>query len=258
MLDYLLIRSERRKTLGLQVKQGRIIVRAPKFVDLGFIEGFLQKKSAWLQEKMLEQRAAITQHCHFTSGAQLYILGKKHTVSIGQATKSETYIVSTHDGSTHDGSKYVVSNSHLDDLPCLQVNISNRIYAKFADDNDLTRSVKKHIEAYFSVQANEVILPRVTQLIKQTSLIPSKIKIRQYKARWGSCNSRKEVSLNYLLMMTPSWVIDYVIIHELCHLVYLNHSLQFWNLVKTHCPEYKEAKQWLTTHQKDLYWSAIK
>ena len=89
-------------------------------------------------------------------------------------------------------------------------------------------------------------------------LTPSKIKIRQYKARWGSCNSRKEVSLNYLLMMAPLWVIDYVIIHELCHLVHMNHSSQFWALVKLHCPDYNTAKQWLITHQKDLHWSNLK
>jgi predicted metal-dependent hydrolase len=243
MLDYQLIRSERRKTLGLQVKQGRIIVRAPSFVDVAFIEGFLQKKSAWLQEKISAQRQAITQHCHFTEDTQLYILGEKHTLTIGQAKKS---------------SVFVVTNNDKDMLDYLQVNISNRVYSKLTDDKDLTKSVKKHIEVYFSEQASDIFLPRVKLLSEQTSLTPSKIKIRQYKARWGSCNSRKEVSLNYLLMMAPLWVIDYVIIHELCHLVHMNHSSQFWALVKLHCPDYNTAKQWLITHQKDLHWSNLK
>ena len=78
--------------------------------------------------------------------------------------------------------------------------------------------------------------------------------IRQYSARWGSCNNRKEISFNYLLMMAPPWVIDYVVIHELCHLTHLNHSQHFWQLVIKHCAYFQEAKQWLKHHQTELIW----
>lgn len=242
MLEYQLIRSDRRKTLGLQVKQGRIIVRAPHFVDLTFIEGFVQQKSLWLQQKVIEQCEAISRHCNFIVGSEIYILGQKYSLAIGTAKQSEVYI-------DH--------NLFTNGLMSLQVNISERVYSKKTNDADISKVVKKLIEAFFSKQADEVILPRVNHLSNKTSLTPSKINIRQYKARWGSCNSRQEVSLNYLLMMTPLWVIDYVIIHELCHIVHLNHSSKFWALVAQHCSDYNDAKHWLITHRQELYWSAI-
>ena len=74
------------------------------------------------------------------------------------------------------------------------------------------------------------------------------LKIRKYRARWGSCNSKGQISLNYWLMICPDWVIDYVLIHELCHLQHLDHSRQFWQLVHSYFPNVEQAKQWLDSH----------
>jgi predicted metal-dependent hydrolase len=115
--------------------------------------------------------------------------------------------------------------------------------------------VKKRLEAWLKAKASDYILDKVTEYSEQLVLYPKIVNIRQYKARWGSCNNRGELSFNYLLMMAPNWVIDYVIIHELCHLKYLNHSSSFWQLVQCHCPYYKDAKLWLKANQTNLYWS---
>ncbi len=122
MLEYQLIRSDRRKTLGLQVKQGRIIVRAPYFVDLTFIEGFVQQKSLWLQQKVIEQCEAKSRHCNFIAGSEIYILGQKYSLAIGTAKQSKVYI-------DH--------NLFTNGLMSLQVNISERIYSKKTNDADI-------------------------------------------------------------------------------------------------------------------------
>ncbi|GAA0810805.1 SprT family zinc-dependent metalloprotease [Colwellia asteriadis] len=258
MLEYQLIRSERRKTLGLQVKQGRIIVRAPSFVDEAFIKGFINKKSAWLQEKLLAQRENLSHQCHFVEGAKLYILGEQYTLTIAQAKRSDVSVVYNHAVINQESTSHKSTHHKNTELNYLQVNISHRIYNRLSNEAALARSVKKHIESYLSEQAKELMPARVKQLSEQTKLVPAQLNIRQYKARWGSCNSRKEISLNYLLMMAPWWVIDYVIIHELCHLVHLNHSNNFWRLVAKHCPEYLKAKQWLSEHQQALHWPTLK
>lgn len=72
-----------------------------------------------------------------------------------------------------------------------------------------------------------------------------RITIRCQKTRWGSCSSKGNLNFNCLLMMTPREVIDYVVIHELCHRIELNHSNRFWNLVEKACPDYKKHKKWL-------------
>jgi len=120
------------------------------------------------------------------------------------------------------------------------------------------KRVKKLLETYFKQEAEKLFVERLELLSTQTSLVPRKVIIRQYSARWGSCNNRGELSLNYLLIMAPIFVIDYVIIHELCHLEHLNHSKSFWGLVEQYCPNYHIAKKWLKTHQSQLHWKKLR
>jgi predicted metal-dependent hydrolase len=74
------------------------------------------------------------------------------------------------------------------------------------------------------------------------------VTIRSQRTRWGSCSSRKTISLNWRLILTPDWVSDYVIYHELAHLSQMNHSKKFWDLVESYYPQYKKAEHWLTEH----------
>ena len=85
-----------------------------------------------------------------------------------------------------------------------------------------------------------------------TQLSYRSVKVRFYKSRWGSCNSRKQLTFNALLAMAPSSVIDYVIVHELCHLKYMDHSADFWALVGNYLPTYQSERQWLKMHQRYL------
>lgn len=78
------------------------------------------------------------------------------------------------------------------------------------------------------------------------------ITIRDQKTRWGSCSSRGTLSYNYRLIFAPREVLDYVVVHELCHLTYLNHSKDFWNKVASVMPDYKVYKNWLKEHGHEL------
>jgi len=71
------------------------------------------------------------------------------------------------------------------------------------------------------------------------------VRIKEQRTLWGSCSSRNNINLNFLLIMAPLKVIDYVIIHELVHTIHKNHSANFWNAVEAIMPNYKEAKHWL-------------
>lgn len=78
------------------------------------------------------------------------------------------------------------------------------------------------------------------------------ITIRDQKTRWGSCSSRGTLSFNYRLIFAPPKVLDYVVVHELCHLTHMDHSKNFWNMVGSIMPEYKEYRQWLKEHGSEL------
>lgn len=78
------------------------------------------------------------------------------------------------------------------------------------------------------------------------------ITIRDQKSRWGSCSSRGTLSFNYRLIFAPPAVLDYVVVHELCHLTHMDHSKNFWNKVAGLIPDYKLQRQWLKDHGHEL------
>ena len=93
--------------------------------------------------------------------------------------------------------------------------------------------------------ALDIVGKRVMDISNNIYIRPSKIIIKDQKSLWGSCNSRREIRLNWRLVLMPQFVMDYIIIHELCHIKQMNHSKEFWKLVESHCPSYKESKYWL-------------
>lgn len=78
------------------------------------------------------------------------------------------------------------------------------------------------------------------------------ITVRDQKSRWGSCSSRGTLSFNYRLIFAPPVVLDYVVVHELCHLTHMNHSKDFWNMVASVMPDYKLHRAWLRSHGGEL------
>ena len=81
------------------------------------------------------------------------------------------------------------------------------------------------------------------ELIEETNLIPNKVRIRNIKCAWGSCSSNKNITINLKLVDRQDIEIKYVVLHELCHLKYMNHSEKFWNLVEKYMPEYKKIRK---------------
>lgn len=119
---------------------------------------------------------------------------------------------------------------------------------KFEITNDEFSNLKplseKDIEA-LKEKALKIIPNKVDYYAKRIGVSYGKITIRCQKTRWGSCSSKCNLNFNCLLMLTPENVIDYVVVHELCHLKQMNHSKQFWYEVKSILPQYEKSHKWL-------------
>ena len=94
-------------------------------------------------------------------------------------------------------------------------------------------------------EALKVIPARVEYFARVIGVTYGKITIRNQKTRWGSCSSKGNLNFNCLLMLAPPEVLDYVVVHELCHRKQMNHSKAFWSEVEKVLPDYKEARKWL-------------
>ena len=101
-------------------------------------------------------------------------------------------------------------------------------------------------------QAVEYIPKRVKYYAEKENFVYNKITIKNLVSRWGSCSTKGNLNFNFLLMLTPDYVIDYIVVHELCHLREMNHSEKFWAEVEKIMPDYQRAELWLKQNGGNL------
>ena len=108
------------------------------------------------------------------------------------------------------------------------------------------------LRSWYINRAKERILPKVKSLAVTLGVEFANAKIVDNRFRWGSCTPKDNVNLNWRLIKAPMFVIDYVIVHELAHLIEANHTPRFWNVVRTHAPTMEKARSWLRDHGQIL------
>jgi predicted metal-dependent hydrolase len=100
--------------------------------------------------------------------------------------------------------------------------------------------------------ARELVAMLVDEEAPEIGVEPKRIHIRDQRSRWGSCSTRGTLSFNWRLVLAPFEVLDYVVVHELCHLREPNHSRRFWKLVEARRPDWREQRDWLHEHGPEL------
>lgn len=115
-----------------------------------------------------------------------------------------------------------------------------------------TPQQREGLERRYRQAAKEYIPRRADYFAQRIGVSYERIRIAEQKTRWGSCSSRGTLSFNWKLMLAPPKVLDYVVVHELCHLIEMNHSPRFWKLVEEIIPDYKEYRKWLKENGNTL------
>jgi len=211
---YTIIRSSRRKSMALVIKQGEVIVRIPAKLAVSTAQHFVDKKSYWIKQKL--QQRPVTQEKVYANGESFLFLG-------------ETYELKIHNSSAENTIKQ-----------------EDNVIQLYTKKKDMTADgIKRQLEKWYRQQANTILTSRFFQLAEAHQFSPKSLIVKTYKARWGSCCRSGEIQLNWKLVMAPEKVIEYVILHELCHLHHHNHSASFWQLVADVCPTFREHKLWL-------------
>jgi predicted metal-dependent hydrolase len=213
-------RSSKRQTLSLQVKNSKVRVLAPNWLSEAEITAFVAKKQGWLARKLAEQNQY--QALSLVTGSKVLFLGNEYLLTPADECQSSGLF---------DGRLYL--------------NLKDRSLDKIV-------TLKEALLGWYQCQANDYLPQRIQQLAERLQLTVSSIKIRYYKTRWGGCNAKGQLSFNSLLMFAPRSYIDYLIIHELCHLTEFNHSAKFWALVEAQYPEHKQARRWFKNYSHYL------
>ncbi|WFE67896.1 SprT family zinc-dependent metalloprotease [Thiomicrospira sp. R3] len=199
----------RRKRLALRIKPtGEVALLAPPKVAFKQLEGFALANQAWLEEQL--SKLALKPQPAVFSG------------SIGERWP---YL----------GEGLVLEQA---DAYPVQQQKNKLLLPSHAD-------AKQALFSWYLERVNEWLPSRFNYWAAQTGFQPTGLQIKTYKARWGSCDRHGRIQLNWMLIGLPQWVVDYVIVHELCHLTHMNHSPAFWQLVRWHYPNTEQAKAWL-------------
>lgn len=218
-IPYSIVYSKR-KTLCIIVERDRsVIVRAPINTTPELIDKEIQKRKRLLQKKIEHnQKYPFEKRIkEFVSGEALLYLGKNYKL----------YIVDEDIEDVQFDSKFFISRK-------------NQIKA-----NDLFRN-------WYINTATQIIVPKAKAIAKQIGVAFNNINIIDLKYRWGSCTPKDNIHLNWRLIKAPMTVIEYIIVHELTHLLETNHTPEFWNRVASQQPGYEKAKQWLKENGHEL------
>lgn len=127
-----------------------------------------------------------------------------------------------------------------------------RLYGNRLDARQFNRQASEQLRKWLRQQAKSIFPQRLEKLSQDTGLDYNRLSIRSQKTRWGSCNSRRDISLNDRLLFLSPPVMDYVMMHELCHTRFMNHSSSYWQLVELHCPDYRLYERELSSARAQL------
>ena len=114
--------------------------------------------------------------------------------------------------------------------------------------NKNEEDIKKAMEVWYRERAKKIIGLKVKYYQKFFNIVPTNIKIKEQKKRWASCTSKNELLFNWRCIMAKSNALDYIIVHEMCHMYHKNHSKEFWELVASVMPDYEIRKEWLKNY----------
>tara|TARA_Y100000389_G_scaffold122704_1_gene120046 strand:+ start:395 stop:1111 length:717 start_codon:yes stop_codon:yes gene_type:complete len=215
-------KEKKRKTISLQIKEKLILVKVPKYYSNDNINKLLYEKKKWIRKKIEEIDS------YYKKKERKFLIGDKFFL-YGE----ELILVKTNSNQN----EVIVADSFLN------------LFFSGKDNN-----TKKIIENWYKKESLEYLVLRTSFLAKIMSVKYNSVKIKNFKRRLGSCSYKNDIVYNWRIIMSPKEIIDYIIIHELCHTVHFNHSKNFWILVKEFSPYYKDHKSWLKKNIEMLHW----
>ncbi len=208
--------ARRRKSISLVVDDDRRLrVLAPKRTPLAQIDAFLQRRADWIREH-LTAPPPVRLRDQLRAGGQLPLLGQP--VAVAHHPSRFAY----------DGQRFLVNP---------------------ADDNRC-----RDAEAWLREYARAEFTDCVDRWIDRIGVRPARIQIRDQKTRWGSASALGTLSFNWRLIFASPEIIEYVVVHELCHLIQPDHSPAYWRLVESHLPDYRIRRQALKESTDRLVW----
>ena len=208
-----------RRTAALHIIGSDLQVRVPEYVGDERVAAFLQKKRPWIRSKVAEiQLLPPHRTKELVSGESFPYLGRHYRLKI------------------QEGHQVGVS---------LSGGYLKATIRPTEQDEHKTLKIQQYLQNWYRNKAQERLKEKTERYAKQIGVSPAAVSVRNFKSRWGSCDKKGQVVFNWNIIKAPHSVVDYVVVHELCHLIHPNHSKEFWQVVGRFDSNYLEHRQWL-------------
>jgi predicted metal-dependent hydrolase len=217
-IEYELVRSQRRTADIVIEPDGRVIVRAPEDATTERIEDIIECKRLWIYKNLAEWRDLNATRVirEFRNGEGFLYLGRSYRLLLVSDQKEPLIL---------KAGRF-----------CLRRDL--------VDQGELP-AAKSAFREYFITRGIERISQRVGYFERKVGVASGKIDVRELGGRWASCSPTGNLAFHWKCMMAPPRIIDYIVVHELCHMRHLDHSDAFWNEVDKVMPDFYERKEWL-------------
>ncbi|TCO70663.1 M48 family metallopeptidase [Marinisporobacter balticus] len=216
------VQYRRRKTVEIGVEPpDRITVVAPYGTADAVVLELVGGKAKWIVQKLFEMHEIEYRRLEkeYINGESFMYLGRNYSLQI------------------------------VDD-PWVKQPVTKLYQGKFyihtpTRDRD---KLKKSMEQWYRQKTLEKVMDRMDYYLKFFDQTPTAVNVKEQKKRWASCTAKRELYFNWRCTMAPTWVFDYIVVHELCHMVYMDHSKAFWSLVERIMPDYEKRREWLKNY----------
>ncbi|NPA72859.1 MAG: M48 family metallopeptidase [Gammaproteobacteria bacterium] len=255
--DLPVIRTTRKSTIALKLKPNGMVILVPKRLSANRLMSQLKSSLAWLIETHAHLEKSASQKpvrplFKGQSGDTFEFKGQIYQIvwAEGEAAQSKAALKPAQAPLQLDEKRHLCLLNIEQCLNSLKRTQQKPKGLKDANPSD-ERIACQQIQDFFVASANDYLAPKLAFYAGLIGVNPKSMTVKGYKSRWGSCYPDGRIQFNWRLMQAPTWVIDYVIVHELCHLVHANHSADFWALVQKHYPKTAEAKAYIRQSGSD-------
>ena len=217
------IKRSCRKSLAIHVGYRKVEVRSPLWASRREIRGFLIRNQKWIEQKLREEAKRYRESLRIEHGRKIFYRARERRIVFQEYPRHRIEI-------TRD--EFIIQGPSL-----------------------TAKKAREQVERYLQQRASRYLPDRARALARylRVSRRLKEIKLRKTKTKWGHCTSSGVVQFNWLIMLAPNSIIDYMIAHEISHLVHMDHSEKFWTLVESICPDYEYYREWLKQHEHRLW-----
>ncbi|AWK52329.1 M48 family peptidase [Clostridium beijerinckii] len=264
-IEFDIIRRKR-KTISIKIEEdGQIIVSAPLRINKEYILQVMHSKANWIITKQdeISKRGSNKIARDIIEGSTFMYLGEEYPLHLIFDVHRKNITVELIKADCNDlrpnkllidKCQYTTNNKLIDKLQNVFLNkadLNNKFIIRTNTFEE--EKIKFALEKWYRAETLKIVTRRIDYYASNFKDIVTDVKVKEQKRRWASCTGKNAILFNWRISMARADVLDYIVVHEMCHMDHRNHSKHFWNRVEEIMPDYKEKHEWLKVNGMNLY-----